>query len=235
MSDRTPGLSGALHRYFREVGYGEATPLVELRRRTRELGAIASMQISPEQAALLALLVRSTGARRILELGTFTGYSALAMALALPADGRLVTCEKISDYQDIARDAWTRADVSARIDLHIGRALDTLATLQSEHRQHFDLCFIDADKKCYPEYYEACLALVGVGGLIVIDNTLWGGSLVDDSDQRASTLAIKRLNRTIASDDRVEHVLLPFGDGLTLCRRCRAEPKSSSVAAGTVQ
>ena len=178
-----------------------------------------SMQVAPEEAALLALLIRVMGARRVLEVGTFTGYSSTAMALALPPDGRITCCDVSREWTDVARQAWTDAGVADRVDLRLGPALETLDALLAEGMaEAFDLAFIDADKTSYDAYYERSLELVRRGGLIAIDNTLWSGRVADPSVEDESTVAIRALNEKIAGDARVEAVITPVGDGLTLAR-----------------
>jgi O-methyltransferase len=180
----------------------------------------ARMQISPDQGALLALLVRLTGARRALEVGAFTGYSALAVAAALPADGKLVTCDVSDDWTAIARRYWEEAGLSGRIELRLGPAADTLAELlRRDGAGSFDFAFIDADKPSYGIYYEACLKLVRPGGLIVLDNMLWGGAVADRSDREEKTEALRALNDKIRNDERVEACLLTVGDGVVLARK----------------
>jgi caffeoyl-CoA O-methyltransferase len=176
-----------------------------------------SMQVAPEEGALLALLVRLLRARRVLEVGTYTGYSSTAMALALPADGRLVCCDVSREWTDIARAAWAEAGVADRIELNLAPALETLDRLVADGGEGtFDLAFIDADKPGYDGYYERALRLVRPGGVIAIDNVLWGGRVADPSVQDASTSAIRALNDKIAADERVDPVLTTVGDGLTL-------------------
>ena len=175
----------------------------------------AQMQIGPDQGAFMALLVKLTGARQILEIGTFTGYSSTAMALALPPDGRIVCCDVSREWTAIARGAWTDAGVADRVDLRLGRATKTLAALDDDA---FDMAFIDADKPNYDAYYEGCLRVVRAGGLILIDNTLWSGEVADPSVTDDNVEAIRALNEKIARDERVDHVLLPLADGLTMVR-----------------
>ena len=178
------------------------------------------MQITPEQGHLLALLVRLIGARRVLEIGTFTGYSALAMALALPADGRLVASDISDEWTGVARTYWQRAGVADKIDLRVAPALTTLAQLEREGAlDGFDLAFIDADKTGYDAYYEAALRLVRPGGLIVLDNMLRRGRVADPCDCEADTVALRNMNTKIAADERVDRVLLPIASGMTLARR----------------
>ena len=177
-------------------------------------------QITPEQGHLLALLVRLIGARRILEIGTFTGYSAMAMALALPDGGRLVACDISEEWTGVARAHWQRAGIANKIDLRIAPALETLAQLEQDGtRDQFELVFIDADKTGYNTYYESALRLVRPGGLIVLDNMLRGGRVADPSDGDADTIALRIMNTKIAADERVDRVLLPIASGMTLARR----------------
>ena len=197
----------------------EHCELQALRRQTQALPN-AYMQISPEQGHLLGLLVRLIGARRCLEIGTFTGYSALAMALALPPDGELVACDISEGWTTMGSQHWQRAGVAGRIDLRLGSALDTLAQIEHEGgKDRFDLAFIDADKTGYDTYYESALRLVRPGGLIVLDNMLRRGRVADLADTDDDTVALRTLNVKIASDDRVHFVLLPIATGMTLARR----------------
>lgn len=180
----------------------------------------ARMQIGPDQGALLALLVHLLGARRALEVGTFTGYSALAVASALPPEGRLITCDVSEKWTATARRYWQEAGVSGRIDLRLGPATQTLAgLLRDGGAGTFDFAFIDADKESYDAYYEACLRLVRPGGSIAIDNVLWHGAVADPSVVDAETEAIRALNRKVRDDGRVEACLLTVGDGVMLARR----------------
>lgn len=182
--------------------------------------AEAGMQIGPDQAALLALLARSIGARRAIEIGTFTGMSALAVASALPDGGRLVCCDISVEWTGIARRYWAEAGVDGRIDLRIAPALDTLAILREEHGPAtFDFAFIDADKAGYDAYYEACLDLLRPGGLVVLDNMLWSGEVADPDCHDPDTDALRALNAKIHADGRVEPVLLTVGDGVMLARK----------------
>jgi caffeoyl-CoA O-methyltransferase len=170
------------------------------------------MQIGPDQGALLQVLVRMLRAQRCIEVGTFTGYSALSVALALPRDGKIVCCDVSEEWTAIARRYWKKAGVAAKIDLRIAPALDTLAKL----RGRYDFAFIDADKPNYWKYYERCVALLRKGGVVAIDNTLWGGSVIDPSDRSKSTVALREFNQRVAKDRRVDIALVPVGDGLTL-------------------
>lgn len=177
------------------------------------------MLITPEQVHLLAFLVRLIAAGRTLEIGTFTGYSALAVALALPPEGRVVACDISREWTDIGRPYWERAGVSGKIELRIGPALDTLKTLEHEGVDRFDLAFIDADKIGYDDYFESTLRLVRRGGVIVLDNMLWDGRVADPNETDPNTCALRRLNMKIAGDARVDHVLLALASGMTLVRR----------------
>jgi len=215
MADRTLDLTDALVAYVHELGVREHPALAALRRETAELPE-SNMQIGPDQGALMAMLVRLIGARRVLEIGTFTGYSSTAMALALPPDGRMLCCDVSREWTDIARRAWADAGVAERIKLRLGPAAETLATLDDDG---FDLAFIDADKPGYDAYYEGCLRVVRPGGLILIDNVLWSGRVADPSEDDETVRIMRALNAKIAADERVDHVLLPLGDGLTLARR----------------
>jgi predicted O-methyltransferase YrrM len=213
---RTLPLDDRLQRYVVAHGARETAVQRELRRITGRMPR-ASMQIGAEQGALLQLLVRLGGARRCLEIGTFTGYSALAVALALPARGRLVCCDLSAQWTAIARRYWRRAGVARKIELRLGPALATLdALLRAGQAGRFDFAFIDADKENYAAYYERCLALVRRGGLIAADNTLWGGSVVDARDKSADARAIRAFNRRLVRDRRVHMCLVPVGDGMTL-------------------
>jgi len=214
MSNRTLTLTDEVVDYVRRVGVREHPVLARLREETAQM-PMSQMQIAPEQGAFMALLVKLVGARQILEIGTFTGYSSTAMALALPADGRIVCCDVSREWTDVARRAWTDAGVQDRVDLRIAPATETLASLDDDS---FDLAFIDADKPSYDAYYEGCLRVVRPGGLILLDNTLQGGRVADPSADDDNVRAIRALNDTIAGDERVDMVLLPLADGLTMAR-----------------
>jgi predicted O-methyltransferase YrrM len=219
MSNRTLGLSDPLYDYLLSVSLREPEILAELRRETMAM-AERSMQIAPEQGQFMALLVRLTGARRILEIGTFTGYSALAMALALPADGRIIACDVSEAWTAVARRYWQRAGVDGRIELRLAPALQTLDALIGEGGGgSFDFAFIDADKGRYLDYYERSLILLRPGGLIAVDNTLWGGSVADPAETDADTAAIRAFNAALRDDLRIDLSLVPIGDGLTLARK----------------
>jgi predicted O-methyltransferase YrrM len=201
-----------------EVGVREHEVLRRLREETAALPE-SRMQIAPEEGAFLALLVRILEARKVLEVGTFTGYSSTAMALALPADGRIICCDLSKEWTDVARRAWADAGVADRVDLRLGPALETLEQLLAAGEAgSFDLAFIDADKANYTGYYEAALRLVRQGGVIAIDNVLWSGRVADPEVTDDDTNAIRALNDALASDDRVDVAMLPLADGVTLAR-----------------
>ena len=188
---------------------------LELQRITREkTGAAAVMQIGDDQAVLMEMLVRAMGATRAVEIGTFTGYSALAVARGLGPGGHLLCCDVSQEWTSIARAAWQEAGVADRIELRVGPGLETLRALPPG--EQFDFAFIDADKANYDTYYEYALKLVRPGGLIAIDNVLWNGQVIDPSDESTDTVAIRALNKKVHGDKRVEAVLVPIGDGLTL-------------------
>lgn len=214
MANRTLTLTDEIVDYVNRVGVREHPVLARLRDETAPM-PMSQMQIGPDQGAFMALLVRLLGARQILEIGTFTGYSSTAMALALPADGRIVCCDVSREWTDVARRAWTDAGVQDRVDLRIAPATETLASLDDDS---FDLAFIDADKPSYDAYYEGCLRVVRPGGLILLDNTLQGGRVADPSADDENVRAIRALNDKIAADERVDMVLLPLADGLTMAR-----------------
>jgi predicted O-methyltransferase YrrM len=211
-------LDERLYAYLLDETVREPELMARLRAETRRLPN-AGMQISPTQAQLMGLLVRLIAARRALEIGTFTGYSALAVALALPADGRLICCDTSEEWTAIARRYWREAGITERIDLRLAPAADTLAELiATGETGNFDFAFIDADKENYDLYYEQCLKLVRAGGLIAIDNALWHGTVADPARNDVDTAAIRALNRKIRDDARVDMVLLPIDDGLLLAR-----------------
>lgn len=204
-------LTDALYEYIVAIGTRETRVQRELRAETRKL-PMAGMQIGADQGALLQVLVSILRARRCIEVGTFTGYSALSVALALPAYGKIICCDVSEEWTSIARRYWRKAGVDAKIDLRIAPALETLARL----RGRFDFAFIDADKPNYWKYYEGCLKLLRKGGLVAIDNTLWGGAVIDPRKQSVSTVALRAFNERVAKDRRVDIALVPIGDGLTL-------------------
>lgn len=219
MGKRTLPLDDRLYDYLLAVSLRETPVLERLRRETDQLKE-AGMQISADQGQFMALLLRLLNATRVIEIGTFTGYSALVMAMALPDNGRIVCCDTSEEWTSIARRYWKEAGVENRIDLRLAPALDTLDSLiQEGGKNSYDFAFIDADKVNIPAYYERCLSLVRGGGLIAIDNVLWGGSVVNPEKQDEDTVAIRRFNRQLKNDNRVDLSVVPIGDGLSLARR----------------
>ena len=219
MANRTIGLSDELAAYVVEVGTREPEVLARLREETAAIPQ-HGMQIAPDEGAFLALLVELIGARRCIEVGTFTGYSSTAIALALPEDGQLVCCDVSEEWTSLARKYWDEAGVADRIDLRIAPAAETLDQLLADGEEDaFDFAFIDADKPGYDGYYERLLRLVRPGGLIALDNTLWGGEVLDQDADDESTRAIRALNAKLAGDERITLCLLPVADGVTLARR----------------
>lgn len=218
MSNRTLNLTEALQQYLLDVSLREPKPLAALRRETAALPT-SNMQIAPEQGQFMALLVQLLGAKQTLEVGVYTGYSALAVALALPEDGRIVACDISEDHTAVAKRYWRQAGVADRIDLRLAPAAETLQKLLDEGgARQFDFAFIDADKENYSRYFELCLALVRPGGLIAVDNVLWNGSVIDEEQQDVDTCAIRDFNAKLLSDERVDISLVPVADGLTLAR-----------------
>ena len=198
-----------------------APPLDDVQRdliaETEALGGISMMQIAPEQGAFMTLLTRLIGARHAIEVGTFTGYSSLSIARGLPDDGTLFCCDVNEEWTAIARKYWERAGVDDKIELRLAPAIETLRSLPAGER--FDLAFIDADKPNYPHYYEEVLARLRPNGVILVDNTLWGGAVVDANATDDNTKAIRAFNDAVAADERVDSVILTIGDGLTLARK----------------
>ncbi|MFF3781148.1 O-methyltransferase [Streptomyces sp. NPDC001933] len=206
--------------YVREMSLRDDEVLAALRAETAGMPMLQAMLVLPEEAQLLALLVRLTGASRVLEVGTFTGYSSLCMARALPPGGRVVTCDISERWTSVAARYWERASVADRIELRLGDAAETLKTLLAEAGpDSFDLAFIDADKANYRTYYEDALVLVRPGGTLVLDNTLYFGRVVDPEAQDPDTLAIRELNALLRDDDRVEISMLPVADGITIAHK----------------
>lgn len=219
MTGRTLALDDDLYRYLLNVSLRESPLLKRLREETAHL-SMSRWQIAPEQGQFMSLLVQLTGARRLLEIGTFTGYSAICLASAMPSDGQLICCDLPGDYNAIARRYWHEAGLLERIDLRLAPALETLTALERGGQgDSFDLIFIDADKANYPVYLEHALALVRPGGLILFDNVLWSGRVLESQPDSADTRAIQSLNRRLKNDARIDLSLLPIGDGLTLCRK----------------
>ena len=216
MANKTLGLSDSLASYIQSISVEEPEILAKLREETSQLpGSI--MQIAPEQGQFMSLLVQLLGAKKTLEIGVFTGYSSLAVALALPADGKIVACDVDRKSTAIASRYWQEAEVSHKIDLHLAPALETLDQLiTSGQTNSFDFAFIDADKRNYHNYYELCLKLIRPGGLIAIDNVLWFGRVADPNDSDKRTIAIRELNQKLSQDSRVKISLIPIADGLTL-------------------
>lgn len=216
MASRTISLTDELADYLRTVAVREPDILRRLRAETEGVKG-AMMQITPEQGALMALLVQLIGARRTLEIGVYTGYSSLAVALALPEDGRITACDVNEEWTSIARRYWDEAGIAHKIDLNLAPAVETLERLVAEG-QHgaYDFAFIDADKENYDTYYERALELVRPGGLVAIDNVLWDGNVIDRNKTDAMTEAIRAINEKVRTDERVSICMVPIGDGLTL-------------------
>jgi predicted O-methyltransferase YrrM len=216
MSRETLGLSAPLSDYLRAVGMREDADLAALRAETAS-HTMARMQISPEQGQLMALLIRMLGARKTLEVGVFTGYSAMVVAKAMGPQGRVVALDVSEEFTAVARRHWAKAGIAERIDLRLAPAADSLKKLIAAGESGtFDFAFIDADKENYDTYYEASLTLLRKGGLIAIDNVLWSGAVIDPSDTTAATAALRKINQKIHGDARVEVSMVPIGDGLTL-------------------
>ena len=219
MSNVSFGLPPDLHAYLVEHGAREPDILKRLRDETALLPQ-HNMQIAPEQGAFLALLVELIDARKCIELGTFTGYSSLVVAMAMPADGRIVCCDLSEEWTSVARRYWAEAGVADRVDLRLGPALETLDELLAGGATGtFDFAFIDASKREYPDYHERIIRLLRPGGLAVYDNVLWGGEVTNESKNDPDTLGIRRLNDRLASDERITVSMIPVADGLTLARK----------------
>ena len=221
MSPRTLPLDPGLHAYLLANSLREHPEQTALRQATLGLPG-AGMQISPEQGQLMQLLVQLMGARRTLEIGVYTGYSALTVALALPPGGRVLACDVSPAYTAVGLPFWERAGCADRIDLVLGPALDTLqARLAGGEAGTYDFAFIDADKANYEAYYELCLALLRPGGLIALDNVLWSGRVARPAEdgEDLDTATLRRLNRKLHGDDRIDLSMVPIGDGLTLARK----------------
>ena len=218
MSTRTLNLTDNLYSYVLKQGVREHPVLKKVRQWTQDnQSSNMSMQISPEQGQFMGLLTKLTGARKALEVGVFTGYSSLAVSMAMPGDGQLIACDISEEYTTAAKRFWQEAGVSHKIDLRIAPAAETLKQLVDDgHSNTFDMAFIDADKTGYDTYYELTLQLLKSGGWMMIDNVLWSGAVADSGQTDPETLALRSLNEKIVKDDRVEMALLPVSDGVTL-------------------
>lgn len=218
MSGTTLHLDDVLYRYLLDMSLREHPVLTELREFNR--GHPKSfMQIAPENGQFIGMLLKLIGARHTIEVGVFTGYSTLATALALPTEGRIVACDISAEYTDIGRAYWEKAGVANKIDLRLGPAVDTLDALIAQgQRGNFDFAFIDADKPGYEAYYERCLILLRPGGLIVVDNVLWGGAVLQTTEDK-NTVAIQQFNLKLHNDERIDLSMLSLGDGMTLARK----------------
>ncbi len=219
MSNRSFVLAENLNQYLLDVSLREHPVLRDLREETAAL-PMARMQIAPEQGQFMAWLTRLAGFRRCIEVGVFTGYSSLALALALPEDGRLLACDVSEEWTAVARRYWARAGVEQKIELRLAPATETLRErLAAGEAGAYDFAFIDADKQAYADYFELCLQLLRPGGVIAVDNTLWSGRVADPDDSEPSTLALRAFNRKLKDDERIDLSLLPLADGLSLCRK----------------
>ncbi len=219
MTVRSIGLSDTLYDYLLSVSLRESDLFKRLREETQTL-EWSMMQIAPEQGQFMRVLIELIGASRVIEVGTFTGYSALCMASSLPEDGRLICCDVSKEWTDIARRYWDEAGVADKIDLRLAPARETLDALLDEGGAGgFDFAFIDADKPSYLEYYERCLSLLRPGGLVAIDNTLWSGAVADPANREPNTRALRVFNAFLHKDERVSLSLVPIGDGLSLARK----------------
>lgn len=216
MSTRTLNLTDHLYDYVLNKGVREHSVLAEVRQWTNE-NLSFNMQISPEHGQFMSLLIKLTSAKKALEVGVFTGYSSLAVSMAMPDNGQLIACDISEEYTSAAQSFWKKAGVEHKIDLRIAPAAETLQQLISDGQvSSFDMAFIDADKTGYDTYYELTLRLLKPGGWLMIDNVLWGGAVADPEQTDPDTLALKSLNEKIVNDDRVDMVLLPVSDGVTL-------------------
>lgn len=220
MANQTLGLETQLYNYLLAVSLREVEVLTQLRQATAASQSMAQMQIAPEQGQFMALLIQLIGAKKTLDIGVFTGYSALVVALALPQGGKVVACEVNQEYAEFARHWWQQAGVIDKIDLHLAPAQDTLAQLIARGEANtFDFAFIDADKSSYDTYYEQALQLVRPGGLIAIDNVLWSGRVADANIQDNRTNTMRAFNQKLHQDKRINLSLVPIADGLTLARK----------------
>jgi predicted O-methyltransferase YrrM len=219
MSNRTITMTDRLYEYLLSASLREPEILKRLREETAK-DSMSQMQIAPEQGQFMALLIQLIGAKKTLEIGVYTGYSSLSVALALPPEGKLIACDESQEWTSIARRYWQEAGVAEKIDLRLGRALDTLEKLiQEGETGTFDFVFIDADKANYGGYYEQSLALLRPGGLLAIDNVLWDGSVADPEVDDPDTVAIRRLNEKLHADSRISLSMVPIADGLTLAMK----------------
>jgi predicted O-methyltransferase YrrM len=217
---KTLTITRELHDYVVQTGVREHPELVNCRKATMELGRAAGMQIAPEQGAFMALLTQSITAKKCVEVGTFTGYSALAVALALPEGGTIDACDISDEYMNRAKTHWAAAGVAHKIHAHIGPAADSLKALLAKGGEgQYDFAFIDADKANYDAYYELCLRLLRKGGVVAIDNVLWSGAVIDDKVQDADTKAIRAINAKLHADARVDIAMATIADGLFLARK----------------
>ncbi|MEX0924227.1 MAG: class I SAM-dependent methyltransferase [Rhodovibrionaceae bacterium] len=219
MSPRTLAMTDEIHDYILKVSLRETETMRRLREET-QAHPHANMQIAPEQGQFMALLAELIGARRCIEIGSFTGYSALAVARALPEDGKIVCCDVSEDYTAVARRYWKEAGIEDKIDLRIAPAQQTLDALIAEEQEGaYDFVFVDADKEGYDGYYERALVLLREGGLIAFDNVLWSGKVADPAKDDADTQALRTLNEKLGKDERISVSMVPIGDGLTLARK----------------
>ncbi len=219
MSNKSINLTDTLHQYLLDSSLREPGILKSLRQETAQLPT-ANMQIAPEQGQFMALLVRLIGAKNTIEVGVYTGYSALAVAMALPSNGQILACDISEEYTSVARRYWQQAGVSKKINLQLAPAIETLkGAIDNGKSSSFDFAFIDADKESYSEYFELCLMLLRPGGLIAVDNVLWDGAVINSQKQDVDTCAIRDFNQKLLSDDRVDISMIPIADGLTLARK----------------
>jgi len=219
LSNRTLAIDDRIYDYLLSVSLKESDLLTQLRKETAGI-EFSEMQIAPEQGQFMALLVKLIAARRALEIGTFTGYSSICIASALPEDGELICCDDSEEWTAVARKYWQQAGLEHRINFKLGDASKTLQGLIDEGRAGmFDFIFIDADKQNYPLYYELSLKLLRAGGLMAVDNTLWSGDVADPRNEEPGTRAIRRFNEMLKQDGRVDISLVPIGDGLTLVHK----------------
>jgi caffeoyl-CoA O-methyltransferase len=218
MSARSFLVPDDIYDYILRVTLRDTAVQRELRERTASM-PLARMQTGPDQLQFLQLLVKAIGARRCIEVGVYTGASALAVALALPPEGEILACDVIEEYTAVAKEFWERAGVARKIDLRLAPATETLHALIAAGERDYDFAYIDADKSNYDAYYELVLQLLRTGGLIAIDNVLWGGDVANPAETDADTVALRKLNEKIGRDERVDETLLTIGDGLTIVRK----------------